>query len=430
MGNRASTGNHAGRFPLPSPSPDAQASNAASSRAGRVFVLRHESKPQSTFREINQERDIRFQEVVKRTQEGEKKKVRVRKVRPDLEGNASSAACHCDISRRNSADERISVPPFPKKVRLAVFQRGVLVVGKSAPLAAKGGKRGIVSEFSLGSRLRCSWSFLNAETEWLAMVTLTYPSDPDPEACRGHLRAWLSRINRAYPGKMDIGWVIEGTKGGRPHFHVFFGDGGFAGKAIDSEPHCTVIRKGKSYRVCRGPFESVCVESWLSILKKNVCCEEWSKVEAFQRGGIVELLNSSDAAARYVSKEASKRAQKGENVNLGKGCFWRLSRHLKARSRGVYGVTKPGLKSLPSFSRIFDREAALSLADFNSFTDSDEMTEKDLKESIRASKKETVASLKVHIRANKNSDVMADIQLSKLEKMEVDRRKKLGLPEL
>src|SRR5690606_6347414 len=138
-------------------------------------------------------------------------------------------------------------------------------------------------------------------------------------------------------------------------------DGGGLGRALEREKTRAITRKGKRYRVCCGDVERVIVNAWTGVIENAMVLEhgEREALHAFQRGGILERLNSPDAAARYVSKEASKRTQKGRDVNLGKGCFWRLARHLKARARFAVGITKPGLGKLPSYSRIFDRQAAL-----------------------------------------------------------------------
>jgi hypothetical protein len=370
-------------------------------KSGRVFHLKGKIEPgKASWREINAARDAAWAAHVKTTAKASKAAKSRGNAKRKGAVKPSDAACHSDISSRSPESERKpKARPQDRRVKLAAFKRGVLVVGKPAPLNARGGKRGSVNEFSTSSRIRCAWAFLNAETEWQAMVTLTYPASPNVEHCRADLAAWLKRVNRAYPGVMSVGWCIEATKGGRPHFHVFFGDDGMAGKALSKEPTESIVRKGKSYRVCRGAFEKVAVESWLGILRKSVPASDWTKTEAFQWGGIVELLNSSDAAARYVSKEASKRTQKGEGVSLGKGCFWRLSRHLKPKARWLVGVTKEGLSKLPSYSRLFDKAAAVELGDFARHEDVEGLTLEQIKEVMKAEKTARTARSRAWIRS-------------------------------
>jgi hypothetical protein len=331
---------------------------------GRNYKINSADKKPLTFREINAERDRRFAEYTKAL----KSKLPVGKkgAKRSAESDSGSgkrvraAACHCDISRR-TPEPPPPVHPLPRSVRAVFFKRGVMIKGKPAPNSTGGGKRGDVTEFSTRSRIRCAWAFLNAETDWQAMVTLTYPEMPDVETCRHQLRTWLKRVERAFPGQIDTGWCIEATKEGRPHFHVFFGSGGTMGRAISRERCESIMRRGKKYRIMRGKVEQVLVSSWLAVLDASGLSFDRDACERFQWGGICERLNSPDAAARYVSKEASKRAQKGQS--LGKGCFWRLSRHLKGKPLFMSSISRDGRNVLPCYSRIFDREAVRLLAD-------------------------------------------------------------------
>ena len=398
-GSRASKGKSCGTgSPLPSPSTDAKASKIkdAAPLAGRVFLLHQKAVSKGarqTWREIKELRDKAF----KSHQDAKKKASRIRGGKKGNEPKAKTgqdgdraAARHCFISPRHPR-----VPMLPKRTRLVAFKRGALVLGRTNPNAIPG-KRGEVSSFSNASRLRCAWSFLNAETEWLAMVTLTYPVDPNPERCREQMRDWMARVNRAFPGMIDYGWVIEGTKQERPHFHIFFGEGGTLGKAIEQERCSLVRRRGRDYEIMRGRVERVCVEAWLAILERDDLIGDEAKTKAFQWGGICERLRSKDAAARYVSKEASKRTQKGDSVNLGKGCYWRLARHLKPKARFVSDVTAAGRKTLPSFSRIYDRSAVeefMACEDFEQV----ECDEKSVREMVSRRYREAVSSRKADI---------------------------------
>ena len=230
------------------------------------------------------------------------------------------------------------------------------------------------------------------------MVTLTYPVDPDPNECRDHLRAWLKRLQRQHEGEFDFGWCIEAHKSGRPHFHVFFGSGGTLGDAISREKTQRIFRKGKAYRVMRGEFEALAVRAWLDILDKNNLMGDRDETERFQWGGICERLNSPDAAARYVSKEASKRTQK--DCQLGKGCFWRLARHLRGKPRWMSSISKEGRDVMPSFSRLFDKRSAVILADCKEFAEFEGETEKDVEAMLKAQRLDREQRLK-HATSNR-----------------------------
>lgn len=400
MSHQALKGKHArATFPLSPPSPEAKAPKGPATK-GRAFVLRPfagDSRPPSVkgWKCIKEARDKAF----KAYQDATKEALRIRGGKKGNEAKpkkrARTGACHCHISPRASASP--SAPHLSPKTRLITFRRGALILGKDRPGAVAPAKRGVVKGFSKASRLRCAWSFLNAETDWLAMVTLTYPVQPDVEKCREQLRDWLARVNRKFPGLIDYGWCIEGTKAERPHFHVFFGSGGRLGKAIEQERCSKIRRKGRDYEVMRGPVEKACVEAWLGILERDDLMGEEAKTKAFQWGGICERLRMPDAAARYVSKEASKRTQKGESIDLGKGCFWRLARHLKAKARLVSSITLEGRKTLPSFSRIFEKESILDFVDGKAWEQLDcseaEVRER-MKQGLARRRKEQAARLK------------------------------------
>jgi hypothetical protein len=101
--------------------------------------------------------------------------------------------------------------------------------------------------------------------------------------------------------------------------------------------------------VVRGGFDDWLVNAWIAATGN--CSEAFSR---FQRGGIVEVLRSPDAAARYIAKEAGKREQKElpEGVEGGKRWWW-LSKRGKpvpeARGRLIdWPLAVP-------LSRVFDK---------------------------------------------------------------------------
>ena len=266
--------------------------------------------------------------------------------------DGGTPACHCSISGRKGSAPKVSFHAFKTGIELAFPAKA----GKPAIDS----KRGEISEFSAKSRLRCAFAFLNAETSWVAMVTLTYPAPVDPDQCRGHLRAWLKRIHRRF-GRFDWGWVIEAHKSGRPHFHVFIGDGGLLGQNLPKEASRKVMRHGRPVFLPSGPMGKALADQWQQIIGEHFPNEK-EAAGRFNDGGIVELLRTPDAAARYVSKEASKRAQK--SGHLGRGAFWRLARHLKPRLRWSGTIDPVKLANLGIyFSRVYDPAEVLALAD-------------------------------------------------------------------
>jgi len=380
-------------FPLVNDTSTAETGSSPEVTLGRAYFLKESAPESPSFKKINEARDARFSEFACQVRENllsaGKKGVQVKsrlKRRAETADDAASASGPLLVivpylAANPNSPVALIPPPLPRKARLVAFKRGMLVIGRKAPKRPENpAKRGDVTEFSSKSRVRCAWAFLNAETDWLAMVTLTYPTTPDVEEIRGHLRKWVKRLKNAFGAPLDFGWCVEATKAGRAHFHVFLGDGGSLGAAISSERCETIVRKGKPYQILRGEVESVAVEAWLAVMEQGGITIT-TECEAFQWGGIVERLHSPDAAARYVSKEASKRAQKGSI--LGTGCFWRLARHLKGKPRWMSSISKVGLSTLPSYSRIFDKPVASELANFKHFEQFTGETEDEVRESRR-----------------------------------------------
>lgn len=83
-------------------------------------------------------------------------------------------------------------------------------------------KRGKISIFSAGSRRRLLRALASTQRKAKAgMITLTYPQvwDANPKAWKGHLRAFVRRLNRRYPEICGF-WKLEFQRRGAPHFHL------------------------------------------------------------------------------------------------------------------------------------------------------------------------------------------------------------------
>ena len=177
------------------------------------------------------------------------------------------------------------------------------------------------------SRHRAAWTFLNAETNWCLMMTLTYPAKLALDYERvAHARTkFLKRWRRKF-GRSDYGWILEFTAAGTPHYHLFIGDK--PGDRIIGESNVvTIERKGKSVDIIRGGHDRWIANAWLASagLTSN------DSAQRFNHGGITELLRSADAAGRYVAKEASKRVQKSAPWPVSQ--WWYLSRDLTPQKR-------------------------------------------------------------------------------------------------
>ena len=99
------------------------------------------------------------------------------------------------------------------------------------------------------SRLRCAFSLANAETNFLAMATLTYRKNPpDYETVRINRTRFLDSLRHKYRGS-QFGWFLEFTRAGVAHFHLFMGDSGDLGLAIKREKTREVSRHGKKTQI-------------------------------------------------------------------------------------------------------------------------------------------------------------------------------------
>lgn len=90
-----------------------------------------------------------------------------------------------------------------------------------------GGKRGIVGDFSRGSRRRMLRKMAMTERRCKpAFMTLTFPQDwpGSPREWKRLLKIFIQRLERAYPECGGV-WKLEPQKRGAPHFHMLVWDG-------------------------------------------------------------------------------------------------------------------------------------------------------------------------------------------------------------
>ena len=172
---------------------------------------------------------------------------------------------------------------------------------------------------SAKSRLNAAWKIGNADTEWYAMTTLTYPKtywdSLTYKDVVSHRTKFKDSVRSKYP-KQDTAWILEFTKAGAPHFHFFWGDGPLT-EAIKSEPKRKIERHGNKTEVANGQADMDIVGWWSN--HADDCSVEFLK---YQTGGITEVLRFPEGAAAYVAKEAGKREQKDAPWHV--GAWWGL----------------------------------------------------------------------------------------------------------
>ena len=240
--------------------------------------------------------------------------------------------------------------PSKKKdgfLRAKIYKRGAKIEGWPAvPLA--GGTRGVIQSQSFQSRMRASFEFENCERDWGYMLTLTYRNPPADHVVD------RKKICRKVAGEFDDmqwGWIFEYQLRGVPHYHLFFErDAMERSKLFPGSELKTISRRGKQTQILKGDLEDFFVNAWTKIVGDYSI--PFSK---FQNGGILEKLRTPDAAARYIAKEAGKRAQKALPEGA-KGCcrWWWLSDVGRAQPTG-----ERILEAWPfhdkKFSLIFDK---------------------------------------------------------------------------
>lgn len=135
------------------------------------------------------------------------------------------------------------------------------------------------------------------------------------------------------------------------HYHVFIERQCLAERGwLDSSHMVSSTRQRRLTTIIRGPLDTRLYLAWVAAVG-----DRSPEFLAFQRGGIVELLRTPDAAARYIAKEAGKRAQKRLPEGV-KACgrWWYLSPAGKPVVERMLTMPCHVLTHLP-WKRIFEK---------------------------------------------------------------------------
>jgi len=228
---------------------------------------------------------------------------------------------------------------------------------KTPPAESEGCPDRESREQSTKSRMNCAFNLGNAETEWLAMVTLTYRKNPESyEVTKMHRTKFLDRLRKAYPGS-HVAWFLEFTEKGVAHYHLFLGSGGELGRVLADSPIEKRTRRETPVEVVRGAVDEEIVGWWRDLTSDQ--SDEW---EAFQTGGIIDKCRHPDAAGRYAAKEAAKRAQKRAPWPVKQ--WWGMSRNCRPKPRKkelqtLQKLHRNGLGRV--ISRVWDGDKILDL---------------------------------------------------------------------
>jgi len=197
-------------------------------------------------------------------------------------------------------------------------------------------ERGDIRDQSSKSRHRAAFAFGNAECSWACMILLTWHYAPSAPDVKGAIKK-LRRLWRERWGESMDAWLMEMHASGVPHFHVFAAAESAFGAACMSSERRTVRRKKHTVELIGGAPERWLIGAWLA------CTGQLGDAAAlsFNRGGIIEVLRSADAAGRYVAKECSKREQKvlPDIYAEGLGRWWWLNSRWAPIVRETYQVS-------------------------------------------------------------------------------------------
>jgi len=226
-------------------------------------------------------------------------------------------------------------------VTVLYFRRGARCYFKGTSMGRdERGDRGRIMDQSVASRLRAAWTFLAAECTWLAMTTLTWRFNPE----EGFFHPTRAEVERAFDymrrkfrarwGEPVDAWIMEMHRSGVPHIHLFHAAESAFGMYIRKHAHLELIeRRGVPRQIVRGGADHWMVDAWLRATRRG----DDEATQRKQRGGIIELFDSPQGAARYVAKEAAKRYQKELPAEYpdGLGQWWWLNPRWKPRVRAI-----------------------------------------------------------------------------------------------
>lgn len=180
----------------------------------------------------------------------------------------------------------------------------------------KGGKRGVIHEFSDKSRFRLLHVVKNCEVDFRSMLTLTYPAEfpMSGRTAKKHFKALCMALRRRFPSIRGI-WFLEFQMRGAPHFHVML-DFDLASFGELEQRH----RKQRNGRV-RSFWTVPALQEWVS--------EAWFRVVAsgdrkhLRAGSSWEVIEHAEGALRYAAAHAAKPHQKKVPAGFADvGRFW------------------------------------------------------------------------------------------------------------
>ena len=201
-------------------------------------------------------------------------------------------------------------------------------------------KRGVIRDQSSVSRKRAAHAFGNAECDWIAMLCLTWQDMPPPAVVKAAWRSFRDWWKGEF-GEIPDAWIMEMQERGAPHFHLFIARqsrvgqlvcAALAGDAIEVVAKGTARGGKRDRRLVRTNWVRKLGLAWVNCSLQDYSSEaRWWHTDR----GIVEIVESADAAGRYVAKECAKREQKvlPDHYAQGLGRWWFLASRWTPQAR-------------------------------------------------------------------------------------------------
>jgi hypothetical protein len=182
--------------------------------------------------------------------------------------------------------------------KLLLYPVSAKVLRSGSHKVFKRGKRGIITNFSSGSRKRLRFTAANAEPGLISQFGMTYHNRvPSGEECKRDLDNFLKCVRRAYRSIKYL-WILEFQKRGTVHFHLWL----------------TVPVTYSLHQFLAG--------KWNDIAEPGN--EEHLRVHIHPKNFIPWEMRSAGYLAKYLDKEHQKRVPSHFDV----GRFWGASRGL------------------------------------------------------------------------------------------------------
>ncbi len=195
-----------------------------------------------------------------------------------------------------------------------------VVVGKFGT----GGRRGIIEEFSMKSRYRLLHTVKNADCDFPAMLTVTYPGawETDGKVVKRHLKTLVKRLVYHWPEIQGV-WFLEFQKRGAPHFHFMLS---LRLWELGKVEEMTRWHKKNGTKVFRTVplLQKMVARWWFEIVGSG-------DEKHLRAGTALEIIEEEEGALRYAACHAAKPHQKKvpkEYQNVGR--FWGVIGGVKA----------------------------------------------------------------------------------------------------